>query len=145
MKIINVIYKNIFFLLLVPSIFAQNAAKLQMETLIQRWDNRDGSQFIEIGFELSKFFVENDSIFLREMSKNKNTFSSWLDKLQFSSFTAYEAGDDKIEHILYTAFYNKLKELMLERAKIWINHSEYQYMVNEIIIKLNSINVRFVE
>lgn len=116
-----------------------------IEELIQKWDNRDGEQFIEIGSELSKCFVENDSVFLERMSRHDKSFESWVDHLQASSFTAYEAGDDSVEQVLYSAFYNKLKELMLDKAKKWINDSKYKLMAAALIRKLNTIEIRSIE
>lgn len=116
----------------------------KLSDLISQWEHRDGASFISISFELTKIFLKNDSLFLEKMYNKNEVFNTWVDKLQAGVFTAYEAGNDCIEKQLYVAFYEKLKNMMLE--KITLNNEEKYYtMLRRLKLKLNEISIKFID
>lgn len=87
-----------------------------ISNLLQRWRHRDGAAVAEIGEQLSKAFVSAPILFLQEMKKDPDSFSAWLNDMEHHTFTLLSSQGD-IDDILYTAFYEKLKLLMLEAAE----------------------------
>lgn len=117
----------------------------EIKYLLKKWDKSDGEETFIIGMEISKYLIKNDSLFFKEMKNNSKGFESWLKELQSVTFTAYEAGDDEVEKILWTAYYKKLKELMMKKALKWMNSTKYSKLAEKIAIKLNSIKIRFID
>jgi hypothetical protein len=61
------------------------------EMLINYWINRDGSQ----GYTLSDIFLDllesHPDFFFSQMSKHRESFEEWLNRLRYLSFTWHEA------------------------------------------------------
>lgn len=116
----------------------------QMTQLVKKWKTRDGAQTVELSYELSKSLVSCDSLFYQVMSLERGVLSSWLDELQYGTFTIYEA-DDEVEIVLYQAYYSRLKELMIRKNHHFLQHPEYGDIAEIIREKLEKITIRAVD
>lgn len=108
--------------------------------LIKDWKQRDGAAFQEIGTELSKSFVQSPESFLAAMSKNPKELNDWIDGLGTHTFTIYESRTE-LDDELYLAFYEKLKSLMLDAARVCKN-TEHKDIAIRIEDALNKVEVR---
>lgn len=135
----------IFIFLMFSQILEAQCSDKDVAALIDQYRNRDGAQFIEVGSELSKYLVKCDSVFFRQMSYNPDVYSEWLKVIEVSTFTIFEAGNDKLEQQLYSAYYDKLKQLMIISAKKWVGNDRYKIMAEQMIKKLNEIEIRFID
>lgn len=93
----------------------ERQGETSMPTLLERWRNRDGGAFQEVGTELSKAFVKSPLAFLKAMREDSESFSAWLDSIEQHTLTIFEA-EDELENDLYGAYYEKLKSLMQQAA-----------------------------
>ncbi|MEE9493674.1 MAG: hypothetical protein V3W04_09900 [Gammaproteobacteria bacterium] len=85
--------------------------------LVQDWKQRDGGAVQEVGTELSKSFVQSPEAFMASMSENSKEFQDWIEGLEIHTFTIYESRTE-LEDELYLAYYEKLKTMMLEAARV---------------------------
>lgn len=116
----------------------------KIKELVKRWEVRDGAAVVEISYEFSKSLVANDSVFFKVMLQNKNVFNSWLEDLQYDTFTAYAARDE-IDDILYTVMLSKLKDLMLEKTNRHLKHPNFGKLAIRLEKKLKIIQVRLID
>ena len=74
------------------------------------------------------------------MSENPKAFQDWIDDLEVHTFTIYESSTE-LDDVLYLAYYEKLKTLMLEAARA-SKQTEYKDQALSIEEALNQIEVR---
>jgi len=108
--------------------------------LVEDWKRRDGAGVAEIGTALSKSLVVSPNAFLESMSANPREFEAWLDDLEHHTFTIFESRSE-IDDKLYMAYYEKLRELMVEAARSCLT-SENSDFASRIVQKLESLNIR---
>jgi len=108
--------------------------------LLERWRRKDGAEFIEIGQRLAKCFIKTPNEFIKAMHHDKESFTSWVNSLRENTFTIFEAADD-IDDELYTAYYERLKSMMIAEANALLD-SEYRDEAATLIETLNQIKVR---
>lgn len=108
--------------------------------LLERWKTRDGALVAEIGIELSKALVTSPKAFLVAMRGDQEGFKAWLDGLQHHTFTLFESRDE-LDDQLYTAYYEKLRELMVKALKPLVE-SEYSAEAKQVITALDSTSIK---
>ena len=106
--------------------------------------NRDGEGEIDISYDISKMVIENDSLFFKVMYQHKKDYKEWLDNLDNDVFTIYNA-EDNVEKILYTAYYEKLKQLMLNVTKKYKSSNKLYGMVKDLREKLKKTKITVIE
>jgi len=112
----------------------------QLPTLLERWKNRDGDQFLQVGEELSKLLVQSPEGLLRSMHEDPESFASWLDEMEVHTFTLFHTGGE-LDDELFTAYYEKLRELMKTSVVPFVN-SEYGSEAKRILEKLDRVQIR---
>lgn len=108
--------------------------------LLERWKTRDGALVAEIGVELSKSLVASPKAFLASMRNDEDGFKAWLDGMQHHTFTLFESRSE-IDDDLYTAYYEKLRELMKNAVKPLVD-SEYAAEAKRVMDALNSVLIK---
>lgn len=108
--------------------------------LLDRWKTRDGALVAEIGVELSKSLVASPTAFLTAMRNDEEGFKAWLDGMQHHTFTLFES-QSEIDDDLYTAYYEKLRELMTNAVRPLLD-SELAPEAKRIIDALDSITIK---
>lgn len=111
----------------------------KLPSLIDSFKKRDGGQGIELGYELSKYLIKSTNSFFEKMKKE--TFREWLDELENSSFTIYNA-DDEIEEQLKHAEMSKLKEMMLNSVNQFLEENSNNKEAKALQEKLNKIEIK---
>lgn len=140
----------IFFVIFLSSIslveysFAGQFDKKKLENLVSQWKERDGGAVAELSFELSKAFVASDTMFLDIMLANPDDFESWVAGLEDATFTVYRSRDE-VDDMLYTAYYEKLKNLMLEKCSKYVDHKRYKKLANILRNRLGSMKIKIVD
>lgn len=124
-------------------LFCQNKNN-NIDQLLKKWDSRDGAEVFTLTFNLSKSLLLNDTAFFSSMRQNENKYDEWLSKLQSFVFTIYDY-DDKIDIILHTAYYDKLKELMQEKAAKFKSDKVFGRFAEKLLKKLDCIKVEKIE
>jgi len=114
-----------------------------MNDLIARWRQRDGGAVAEVGTELSEALVKSPQAFFAMMRNDPESFDAWLRGIQHHTFTAFEAKDE-LHDELYTAYYNRLKELILEAIQPYLN-SDYSLEAKKTFDALSNIKVRTIQ
>lgn len=131
--------------LLSSSAFAQTKnAEEELQSLIIKWKARDGDMVGELSYEFSKKVVMNGKIFFKVFLGNQEDFNSWIEDLQFTTFTAYQSSDN-VEDALYSAYYNELKVLMLKESEKYLDHPQFGKMAHKLKSKLGKIYVRIID
>jgi len=108
--------------------------------LLERWRTRDGALVAEIGIELSKALVTSPKAFLVAMRDDEEGFKAWLDGMQHHTFTLFESRGE-LDDDLYTAYYEKLRELMVKALKPLVE-SEYSTEAKRVIAALDSVSIK---
>lgn len=108
--------------------------------LLERWKTRDGALVAEIGVELSKALVTSPKAFLSSMRDDEEGFKAWLDGMQHHTFTLFESRGE-LDDDLYTAYYEKLRELMTKALKPLLD-SEYSIEAKRVIAALDSVSIK---
>jgi len=108
--------------------------------LLQRWKTRDGALVAEIGTELSKSLVTSPMAFLSAMRDDEEGFNAWLDGMQQHTFTLFESRSE-IDDDLYTAYYEKLRELMVNAVKPLLD-SEYSVEAKRVTDVLAAVSIQ---
>lgn len=111
----------------------------KLPNLIDSFKKRDGGQGVELGYELSKYLIKSTNSFFEKMKKE--TFREWLDELENSSFTIYNA-DDEIEEQLKHAEMSKLKEMMLNSVNQFLEENSNNKEAKALQEKLNKIEIK---
>lgn len=111
-----------------------------MAQLLGRWKSRDGALVAEIGIEISKALVTSPKAFLSSMRDDEDGFKAWLDGMQHHTFTLFESRGE-LDDDLYTAYYEKLRELMKKALSPFLD-SEYSDEANRVIAALNSVSIK---
>lgn len=111
--------------------------------LIERWKNRDGAEFLEVGVELSKSFVKTPAAFLDAMHANPTVLKEWLENIGTNTFTLFES-QDSLDDELYTSYYEKLKSLMEKTAQEHAG-SEYKKEATLILDTLHKVKIRHID
>ena len=65
------------------------AREKELGELVAKWLQRDGAAFQEIGSALSLAFVAAPRCFLLQLADEPEAWDSWLEGLQFHTFTVY--------------------------------------------------------
>lgn len=108
--------------------------------LLERWKTRDGALVAEIGVELSKALVTSPKAFLSSMRDDEEGFKAWLEGIQHHTFTLFESRGE-LDDDLYTAYYEKLRELMTKAVKPLLD-TEYSDEAKRVITALDSVSIR---
>jgi hypothetical protein len=108
--------------------------------LLERWKTRDRALVAEIGIELSKALVTSPKTFLASMRDDEEGFKAWLDGMQDHTFTLFESRGE-LDDDLYTAYYEKLRELMTKALKPLLE-SEYSDEVKRVISALDAVSIK---
>jgi hypothetical protein len=98
------------------SALEERKGAMTMPQLLEHWHKADGGAVVEVGSELSKAFVQSPLAFLQAMKSDEKAFSTWLEGLQHHTLTLFNAPSE-LEGVLYTAYYEKLKQLMQKAAQ----------------------------
>jgi hypothetical protein len=114
--------------------------ELTMPGLLERWRRRDGAATREVGEELSKAFVTSPQAFMKTFATDPEAFSAWVDGLEQNTFTIYQALSE-LDGDLWTAYYEKLKSLMLDAAQK-LDDCEFAAQAQQIASSLAAIKVR---
>ncbi|MCB2200368.1 hypothetical protein KQI63_13250 [bacterium] len=114
--------------------------EISIPSLVDQWNSRDGALVAEVGTEMSKAFVNSPSAFFNVLSKDIDAFNSWIDNLDHNTFTIFESNSEE-EDDLYLAYYNKLRNLMIDAANKELD-TEHKVMADKLIAKLMAIDVR---
>lgn len=114
--------------------------ELTMPALLERWRKRDGAGVREVGEELSKAFVTSPQAFVRAIRMDPEGFAAWLQSLQQNTFTIYHSHGE-LEDDLWTAYYEKLKSLMLQAA-LGLRDSEFGEQAHQIVTALEATRVQ---
>lgn len=112
--------------------------------LVNKFQNRDGAQFVELSYNLSKMLVLNDSVFFKVMFNNQDTFCSWIEGLQKGTFTVY-CYEDNVDKVLKKAMFSKLKELMQMHNNKYIENPKYKYLSKKLRQRLKDISIKFID
>lgn len=139
--------KQICLLVLIIICFSQVKAQNEGENigkLIKKYEKRDGSIGAELSFQLAKEFIKNDTLFIQEMSRHKNTFDDWLGNLQYEVFTVYNARDN-VDDLLYKAYYEELKKLMNEKITNLQKNFNNNVIVKKMKKKLDEVKIRLID
>jgi hypothetical protein len=115
-----------------------------IEELLARWRRRDGAAFQEVGSELSKAAAQNPGGFLAAMAQDQDSYRSWLEGLQYHTFTIYESSSD-LEDQLYRAYYERLRSLIIESVSSYSNDSRLGSLAKEICGALEQIEIREIQ
>lgn len=107
--------------------------------LVEQWKGRDGTAVAEVGTELSKSLIQSPKAFLTTMKKDQESFSSWLEDIRNHTFTIYEATDE-LEDDMYTAYYERLKQLMIEAVEPLVG-TELDAEAKRVLNVLSQTNV----
>lgn len=113
----------------------------KLPEIISSYKNIDGFQSVEIGYELSKQLIKSTKAFFELMNKNKEVFHVWMDNLETSTFTFFEASDE-IEEELGYAKYSRLKEMMIKKVEEYLEKNRNNTDALKLLNKLNSIKIR---
>jgi len=111
-----------------------------MSQLLERWKSRDGALVAEIGIDLSKSLVTSPKAFLSSMRDDEEGFKAWLDGMQHHTFTLFESRDE-LDDDLYTAYYEKLRELMRKAIKPLLD-SEYSDEAKRVIAAIDAVAIK---
>jgi hypothetical protein len=111
--------------------------------LIERWKNRDGAEFIEVGVDLSKSFVKTPVAFLDAMRENPTVLKEWLENIGTNTFTLFES-QDSLDDQLYTSYFETLKSLMENTAQDYID-SDYKKEAKLILDALHIVKIRHID
>jgi hypothetical protein len=122
----------------------QRIGQPSVEALLDQWRKRDGAAVAEIGTQLTQAAIEYPEAFLAAMSNDPSSFSAWLDKLQYHTFTAYESRGG-VHDELYDVFYKKMKLLLQQSMARARSTSRYAEAADRVLRKLDEIEVRFIE
>lgn len=132
-------------LLIVSSVnYGQTRDEKSLDSLITAWQHRDGAQFIELSYSISKMFIQNDTLFYRVMKKNVEAFNSWLVGLQNSVFLIREYNDN-VDKELQNAYYSKLLNMMKAKTRLLPGNYQYAALAKKIKYKLKDIKIMFVD
>ena len=112
----------------------------KIPNLIENWKRRDGVIGLAIGMQLSKFFINSPEAFVSAMSEHLDEFQDWLIGLENHTFTMFES-DSELEDELYLAYYDKMKQLMLDAAKS-LKQTQYSELASKIEDAVNNIEIR---
>lgn len=115
-----------------------------VDEIINRWDKRDGEEEYILSLKLSKNIIINDSLFFKKMKNNGKIYEEWLSNLQYTVFTIFDY-EDSVDIILKTAYYEKLKNLMLEKANKYKNNTSFGKLAIKMIKKLAKIKIRIID
>jgi len=111
-----------------------------MSQLLERWKSRDGALVAEIGIDLSKSLVTSPKAFLSSMRDDEEGFKAWIDGMQHHTFTLFESRDE-LDDDLYTAYYEKLRELMRKAIKPLLD-SEYSDEAKRVIAAIDAVAIK---
>lgn len=141
MKCLFVLYSLIF----MSSTFTLGQDyRSNLNKIIKEWGKRDGAKEIELSYDISKKMIENDSLFFEIMSEHKKAYNSWVGNLGSDVFTVYNS-KDKIEDTLYIAYYEKLKQLMINVTAKYSPNSKYYEIVRLLRKKLETIKINLID
>ena len=104
----------------------ERLGEISIPNLLKQWRGRDGAAGADISIELSKALVRSPRAFVMAMRDDPSSFDTWLQRIQHDTFTICESRDET-EDDLYTAYYERLKQLMQEALKSLLEtefHSE---------------------
>ena len=107
--------------------------------LVERWKDRDGAAFAEVGIELSKAFVRAPQAFMKVMQEDRESYDSWLNGIAQHTFTIYRSSGE-VEDDLYMAYYEKLKQLMIGKAESLLG-GEYEAEAKQGISALKTVEI----
>lgn len=116
------------------------ASESKADDLVDAWNSRDGFGVVESGTALSKFLVSAPRSFFLAMQRAPDSFESWIENLEHHTFTIFESSSD-VDDDLYMAFYEKLREKMLQQAKRHAN-GEFQEEARRLKEALENVNIR---
>jgi hypothetical protein len=121
--------------------------KQDIEDMVKNLNNADGENVNIMHEKITKAFMVQDSIFFEVMNNNKNTFIEWLNNLQYLTFSIAvpETTFQRIEKILQTAYFQKMKDIMVADTKKYLTHKDYGNNAKMLLKKLNSIKIRFID
>ena len=114
--------------------------EISVPDLIVQWRRRDGAMFQEVGTRLSKALVQSPRAFLEAMAKDPDSFDSWTKGVETHTFTVYES-DGELEDQLYTAYYQRLKELMEDRLRPLVG-TDLGSEASRVLAALNRVTIR---
>ena len=107
--------------------------------LVERWKDRDGAAFAEVGTELSKALVRAPQAFMKVMQDDCESYDSWLNGIAQHTFTIYESSGE-VEDDLYMAYYEKLKQLMASAAESLLD-GEFEAEAKQILGVLKTVKI----
>ena len=107
--------------------------------LVEQWKDSDGAAFAEIGTELSKALVCAPRTFMQVMRDDTESYNSWLKGIAQHTFTIYES-QGEVEDDLYIAYYEELKQLMINAAESLID-GEFEAEAKRALSALEAINI----
>lgn len=121
--------------------------KQEIEDMVKKMGNADGENVNIMHEKITKAFMVQDSIFFEVMNNNKYTFIEWLNNLQHLTFSIAvpETTFQRIEKKLQTAYFQKMKDIMIADAKKYLTHKDYGNNAKMLLKKLNSIKIRFID
>jgi len=64
-----------------------------MKTLFDRWDARDGAEFLEVGAAISDTAIAHPEPFFRAAISRPNSYQSWLEQVSVHSFRDFGSVD----------------------------------------------------
>ena len=121
----------------------EHLGEASIQDLIVQWRNRDGALFQELGPNLSKALVKSPRAFLRAMGNDPESFDSWTRGLEAHTFTIHES-DGELEDELYTAYYEKLKNLMEDRLRDLLG-TDLENDASRVLSVLRNITIRRIQ
>jgi hypothetical protein len=108
-----------------------------LQALMQQWIVRDGAATVEVGHQLSLCFVSTPREFLLAMSKEPETWRTWLDELPVHTCTVYREGArSEVE---------QLRSRMLSRVKRYAADREVGLLARELRTKLEVTAIREID
>jgi len=125
--------------------FAQDSiVDLPLDSLIRKWEGRDGAMFQEIGPEFCAQLVSNPQHFFKTMKRNPESFFSWVKSLQSSSFTIYYFAS-KQDSINKGDRLKNLRKNMLSSSTMIDKDSTYKEMTGKLIEALQGMKIRYID
>jgi hypothetical protein len=121
------------------------AAQPSIENLMERWRRRDGAAVTEVGYALSEAAVTSPEVFLSLMQKDPESFEAWLADLQHHTFTVHELWSGPVQQDLYTAFYERLRQLMLEAMNRVTDDPQLARLASEVIATVERVPLHFID
>lgn len=108
-----------------------------LDDLLERWKARDGVAGIEVGHELSEYFVSHPREFLESMNRNQEAWAPWLERLPVHTLTAFREGAEVDCEVL--------RQNMIAAAEPMVDDPTLSQMADKLLGVLRSTMVRSIE